>query len=425
MLKKITLPIFCILLVTSIEAQNNIGLFDECYYKGTSAYLVPGSYRASGMGLKNDKISAMQIPKGMRVTVYTDDNFKGNSLTFTSDVECLPSGMNDNVSSIVVESIYNNQPGYGQDYITFSNDCNGKGYSQSLKPGTYSANKLGSLKLNISSFLITGNLQVKVYTGSDNASGYSTTFTTSESCLSSSFNDKIRSLKVEYRTGSYNNYPNNTYPNNNNGNNNNYPDYGGSGSFATVYTSCNYAGNSLRLGPGNYSGEKLGLMKYNISSMEIPSNLRAKVFINNEYTNGTSYIISENTSCFSSTINDRIGSIIIEEKGTGGWNNNTNNYPNNNYPNNNNSTDRVTLYSDANFKGLSATILPGTYNSMEEASFTTQNLSSIYIPAGYKVIIYEQLSGNGKNKTLTESQSSLSSIGWNDKAASIKVIKLY
>ncbi len=414
MFKKITVFSLFLFLYTTLFAQNNVALFDKCNYTGKSYYLVPGSYKGYSMQVGNDKLSSMQIPNGMRVTLYEHDDFKGRSETFTKSVACLEGGWNDNASSMVVESIYGNQSGYNNnnqygnnndDYVTFYNDCYSKGYSRSLRPGTYSGSKLGILKLNISSFSVYGNLRVRVYTSSDNASGFSTTFDDNQSCLSSSYNDKIRSVVVEHKAG--------TAPS--------YNPTGNSSSYATIYTDCHYLGNSLRLSPGYYQGDKLGLLRYEISSIEIPSNLKAKVFINNTYLNGTSYILSENTFCLPAILNDKIGSLVIEERsGYGGPQ-----YPQNpQYPQHQQPTDnKVILYTDANYKGLSASVLPGTYSTMEQAGFINDNLSSLYLPPGYRVVLYEFENFRGKTYTVTETKSGFSFSGWNDKASSIAIYR--
>ncbi len=412
MCKKIVLSAAILFLYITVLSQNNIALFELCNYSSSRYYLTPGSYKSYQMGIKNDKLSSMQIPNGMRVTIYEHDDFKGQSATYTSSISCLTDGWDDNTSSIVVESL-NNQLTYNQnDYVTFYNDCYSKGYSQSLRPGTYYGNQLGSLKLNISSFTIYGNLRVRAYTSSDNTSGYSSTFETSESCLNSSYSDKIRSLVIEYKPTQ----PTISYPNNQPGNN--YPSNNNSSSYATIFTDCNYSGSSLRLAPGYYQGDKLGLMKFDISSLEIPSNLRAKVYINNEYLSGTSYLISENTSCLSNTLNNRIGSLVIEEKPG---------YSNSQYPQNpqyqDPNVEKVILYSDANFKGLSASILPGTYGTMDQAGFIDDNLSSLFLPPGYRVVLYEFENFRGKNYTITATKSGFSISGWNDKTSSIAIYR--
>ena len=148
------LKLICLFLLTAFSnivlAQNNVGLFEKCNYGGKKSFLSPGSYKLSQMGMDNDQLSSIQIPNGMRVTIYVDDEFKGQSATYTSSVSCLTDGWNDNASSVVVEYTRNIETYNQNDYVTFYNDCYQKGYSQSLKPGTYSGSQLGQSFQNLS-----------------------------------------------------------------------------------------------------------------------------------------------------------------------------------------------------------------------------------------------------------------------------------
>ena len=113
----------------------------------------------------------------------------------------------------------NYNPRYNQNtYVTFYKDCYNKGYSKSLKAGSYKGDALGLLKNKISSFEIYGNLKVRVYLNNEDATGYNHTFNETTSCLSNMYNDKISSLVIEYDYNQGKNY--------NNGNNNeNYNNY--------------------------------------------------------------------------------------------------------------------------------------------------------------------------------------------------------
>jgi len=254
-----TTTIIAVCISLFLSAQNYVTLHEDCNYGGSRYFLEAGTYNLYQMKIGNDKLSSIQIPSGMKVTIYADDDFRGKSKTYTGNISCLDNEWNDMASSLVVEnSAY--QPGYNQnDYVIFYNDCYSRGFSRTLKPGTYSGSELGNMKNNISSFAIFGNLRVRAYTGSDNASGYFKTFDATESCLSDSYNDKITSLVVEYKPAG-----------------GNTGGYGGNNSnrFATFFTDCNYDGNSIRLQPGYYQGDKLGLFRYDISSAEVPSGLR-------------------------------------------------------------------------------------------------------------------------------------------------------
>jgi hypothetical protein len=395
MYRKLILFAPLLLLLISAKSQNYVTLYEDCNYKGKQYTLEAGTYSLYQMKIDNDKLSCLQIPQGMKVTIYENDNFKGRSKTFYNNISCLDKEWNDMASSIVVE-IQNSRPNYNpNDYVVFYNDCYSKGYSQSLRPGRYRGNELGTLKYNISSFTIYGNLQVKTYINNEQLSGYSITHDASESCLSSTENDKIGSLIIEYKP-TQPTYP--TYPT------------GGNNDNVTIYTDCSYRGSSLRLGPGNYDGVKLGLLKYDISAIEIPSTLKAKVYINNEYLSGTYYTLSENIGCMNSTLNDKIGSLIIEANNV-------------NTQNPTNTNEAVIIYADANYKGQSASLLPGTYSTMAQVNFPDNALSSLTVPAGYRVVLYEFENFAGKSSTITSSTSAFIFSKWNDMTSSIKVYR--
>jgi len=157
---KIYLTAIASLFTLSIHAQNYVTVYEDCNFYGRSFILTPGNYRTYQMKIGNDQLSSIRVPQGLRVTLYEHDNFTGSSRTITADMNCIEAAWNDRTSSIAVENIYNNNN--SNEYVTFYNDCYYKGYSRSLPPGTYTGPDLGSLRQNISSFNIFGNLRVKI-----------------------------------------------------------------------------------------------------------------------------------------------------------------------------------------------------------------------------------------------------------------------
>jgi hypothetical protein len=411
MINRALLLCISIFYFTTAFSQGYVTLFEDCNYHGRSGYLTPGNYRSEEMKIGNDRLSCLQVPNGMKVTLYEHNNFTGSSITFTNNVSCLPDDWQDRTSSVTVET--NLRPGENpNDYVTFYNDCYNRGYSRSLNAGTYTGYDLGTLKQNISSFAIYGNLRVRAYMTSDNATGYYVNFDENQSCLAGSYNDKIQSLIIEYRHGGGGGWDNNNNNNNGWGNNNN-----NSNNYATVYTDCQFQGNSLRLLAGSYQGDKLGLLRYDISSIRLPSGLRARVYLNSEYLSGNYYTIDETNNCLPSNMNNRIGSLVIEEKGYGNNNNNNNNY---NPPG---GDERVTIYTDENYRGLSVSLLPGTYYSMSQINFPDKSLSSLTVPDGYRVVIYDRTNFGGRSYTITQSKPKFFLSGWNDKTSSIAVYR--
>lgn len=99
---------------STLKAQ----FFSDCNYGGKMVELGPGKYaNAAAMGAKNDDISSIKVPKGLSVTIYEDNDFKGAEKRLRANqgpvnIECLTSetmkGMkkwNDQVSSVIVEAL--------------------------------------------------------------------------------------------------------------------------------------------------------------------------------------------------------------------------------------------------------------------------------------------------------------------------------
>ncbi|UGU16662.1 beta/gamma crystallin family protein [Sinomicrobium kalidii] len=80
------------------------GVFQHSSYNGWGVELEVGSYSTNDLitlgGLDND-ISSVKVPLGLKVTLYSEDNFTGESYELTGDVSFL-SSFNDKASSIIV-----------------------------------------------------------------------------------------------------------------------------------------------------------------------------------------------------------------------------------------------------------------------------------------------------------------------------------
>lgn len=391
MAKKILFILITICTSLLANAQQ-VAVFSDCNYTGQSGSVSVGRYLSYQMKVANDRLSSIQVPYGMKITIYEHDNFQGRSKTYTSSIPCLEAEWRNLASSFIIEN-ENMQQGGQNDYVIFYNDCYQRGVSQTLRPGTYTANDLGSLKYNISSFTISGNLRIRLYLNNEYASGNAVTHEASVYCLPQSQNDKAASLVIEYIQGVQ-------------GGGN----IGNSDEFATFYTECDFRGNALRLMPGSYSGAKLGLMKKSIASVQVPSSLRVKAY-SSENMFGSSTYLTDDINCLDQNLRNKIASLVVEySNGVGNTQQGGN--------------ESVIIYADANYQGQSATLLPGNYSTMAAAgSFPNDAVSSVYIPQGYRVVLYEHENFGGKSTTLTASRSSFFLSNWNDKTSSIAVYK--
>ena len=96
---------------TPLKAQ----FFSDCNFGGKIVELGIGKYpNAEAIGAKNDDISSIKVPKGLSVTIYEDNDFKGRSKQIKAtggpaELACLTSynmkgtkTWNDQVSSIYI-----------------------------------------------------------------------------------------------------------------------------------------------------------------------------------------------------------------------------------------------------------------------------------------------------------------------------------
>lgn len=91
-----------------IDVNTFVSLYQHCDYGGWRSSLGVGGYTSSDLidlgGLNNDA-SSVKVAPGYAVTLYSEDDFQGETLTVTSDNICLvDEGWNDRVSSVLVET---------------------------------------------------------------------------------------------------------------------------------------------------------------------------------------------------------------------------------------------------------------------------------------------------------------------------------
>lgn len=90
---------------------------------------------------------------------------------------------------------------------------------------------------------------------------------------------------------------------------------------------------------------------------------------------------------------------------------------------------KVTLFSDCKFAGKMVYVSFGEYASMEKAGFGNDVLSSMKIPAGVKVQVFEHNDFKGDTAVFTTDVSCLVDVkiskvrNWNDRVSSLKISK--
>lgn len=92
----------------------------------------------------------------------------------------------------------------------------------------------------------------------------------------------------------------------------------------------------------------------------------------------------------------------------------------NDYRNNSNASDYVTIYEHCDFRGDSRDILVGEFRNMRSVNFGNDSVSSIRVPNGMQLAIYEDDDFRGAYARFNRDSSCLDR-QWNDKASSLKV----
>jgi len=309
--------------------ENQVVIFADCYLKGASATLPAGSYRAYQLGIGNDVLSSLHIPTGYTVTIYSDDNFRGRSASFSANVYCLDRDWNDQVSSIVVAA----------------NNYNG-GYNNN----------------------------------NNNNGGYN-------------------------NNNNNNGYNNGGYNNNNNYNNGNI-DY----NKVSVYEECNYRGPSANLEVGRFDVGQFGIRNDVLTSLRVPRGYRVVLFENSGFS-GPSIEFRDDKSCITGYWARRTSSIIVERT-----------YDNNNNGNSGINTNSVIMYADSWYRGDKQSFSEGEFPSFNGASLNS-NVSSINIPNGFVVTVYDMPKFRGSSYTFSSSILNLSSYKWNDRIQSFRIYR--
>ena len=87
------------------KPDSAVTIYKHCGYGGRSVSRTSGSYDMDNIGMRNDDVSSVRVPKGMEIEIYEHAGFKGKSKKFTSDDDCFVNdGFNDIMSSYVIRN---------------------------------------------------------------------------------------------------------------------------------------------------------------------------------------------------------------------------------------------------------------------------------------------------------------------------------
>lgn len=163
----------------------------------------------------------------------------------------------------------------------------------------------------------------------------------------------------------------------------------------TIYSNAEYDGKSADMAVGKYNQIPFG--NDSLSSLKVPPGLKVTLYENGSYS-GKKMICMRNTPHVGDSVNDKISSMVVEQASSVG----------------------VIAYSDAEYEGWSCELQPGQHDL--GALIGNDALSSLYIPAGYKVTLYKDASLTSACTVLLADTPHLGD--FNDQATWIVVEKL-
>ena len=263
--------------------------------------------------------------------------------------------------------------------VTLYGNCDFKGGSTAFGTGSFNKNKLGKVgNDNASSLRVPQGFKVTLYEH-DDKSGTSKTFTSDVKCLwNTDFNNKTTSLEVTRIEAEPSN-------------------------MVTVYGDCKYKGGFQTFSTGNFNKNKLGDVRdNNASSLRVPAGYKVTLYDNNGR-QGTSKTFTSDVECLWNTdFNNKTTSLTVSKIGE-------------------EESGKVTLYGDCGYKGDSTAFSAGSFNKNQLGDVGNDDVSSLRVPKGYQVKLYEHDGRKGTSKTYTSDVECLWNSGFNNKTTSLTV----
>jgi len=163
-----------LLLAFPMLASADVTFYAKCDFKGPGVALAPGDYTAREMlefGIPQDSISAIDVPRGLTVTLYEHDLFKGRYGTLKRSDPCLVNDrFDDIVSSLSIRESFEvtaapeiEAETRSNAGITLYSECGYTGRSAILGDGEYNLAQLK--KLGIADNTISSVKVADGYTG--------------------------------------------------------------------------------------------------------------------------------------------------------------------------------------------------------------------------------------------------------------------
>jgi hypothetical protein len=416
--------------------------YNRCNFQGMQEPLQEGVYNNISMGFVT--IQSIRVAPGYGVIVRKETGFGANVTVlneeFRSDQSCLRILWGAAIKSVFVYRLGNVQAGhwgqvptqpqavqqFQQGAVVYTEPFF-RGRTQILYPGAYRGYQLNQVGENaISSIMLAPGYRAIAFSGS-NFDGASVIINSANNNLHAGFpnwGNRIRSIIVE-RLGhqptvvqpivvpppppppipTFNNNPN----------------------AVVMFADANFSGAAQQFPIGNYRGYQLNIVgQRSISSLSIPPGLKVIAYEGSEFNGASREILTSVNNLVQEGMgwNDRISSFSVQR----------NNGqppvigrpepmpPGRPQPTNANQQSGVVAYADAYFSGAAQQLMMGHTNGSQLSIVGQRTISSIKIPPGLKVTVYEGANFDGDYRILTYTIDNLAAEGqgrWNDRIGSM------
>ena len=334
--------------------------YSNSWFSGSYVSLPVGDYPyLSIVGIPDNTIGSIRVPTGFQVELYEFEYFQGRSLTLTSSNNCLALSDFNNLTSSIKISV---QP-------TFYSDPWYMGTHKALPAGDYpNVTNVDIFDNTISSVAVPTGFIVQLFSNVNFTGDKLTLISNSTSLSNPSF-----------------------------------------------YTEFYYTGNNITLAPGNYPDLSLvGLgFSNNISSVKVPPGFQVELYKNINY-GGDKLTLTNDSTVLSSTFNNLINSIKVIA---------ISNFSNLTAFDNLTSSIKViaqpVFYSEFYYTGVNISFAAGNY---PDISPYVNTISSVRVPVGYQVELYQYQYYQGASLILTSSNNNLALSSFDNLTTSIKII---
>lgn len=406
----LALLIFCLSFNVFSQPKEEITLYTDDF-TGNAATLGVGKF--DYMTLLRQGITvirSVRVPAGMKVILYQADNFSGQQLVLTEDANqkfILSKGFGQLQHNVSVEVTKAPAQPTGP-RVTLYKD-NFSGASKMLGPGSYDFTDLGDIDNDqLSSVVVPKGLKVILYehSGFKGRKLELTQDASANELIKQKFNDATSSLQVvvvetqpadTVKTTPVMPITKETPA----------PDApastDASAPAVTIFQG-DFSGTQKKLSIGKYDVDALGIGNDELSSLEIPADLRVTLY-DKERFKGKSLRLTERTGTaqlIEKGFNNATSSILVEE------------------------VPRVSVF-QGDFGEFAFRLLPGKYDGLylDRLGLLDNEVSSVSVPPGMSVTLYEEDRFKGRALHLTQDASTDSLIRkkFNNVTSSIEVFE--